>query len=99
MEHWIYIDREHSKNLAVGPYETLTAAEYAMENALLIDAFCEEDCLDAYLCDDKPQLSERNIVLVDLNDPHHTGVGEKEDTNPGSPLGTINIEYQEGSDV
>lgn len=97
MGFWIYIDRQYSRNLAVGPYFSRTVADHAMQNALLIDAFCEEDCLDAYISEETPKLSERNIVKVDLDDPDHTGLGKKEDTTPGSPLGIINVEYVEGS--
>lgn len=70
---WIRIEREHSKNAFVGPYKDEAQAEHAMNNALLIDGICEEDALDAYI--EIGQYSEEDdVFLIDLNNPHHTGV-------------------------
>lgn len=74
-EHWVYIEREHGPDLAVGPYPTAGAAEQAMNESLLIDGFAEEDALDIWTeagarHRGDPAFEE---VIVDLDDPNHTG--------------------------
>jgi len=71
-QHWIHIERQHSCDLAVGPYPSQDAAAKAMDS-LLVDGFCEEDALDCYADDQAPGDHEEQVI-VDLNDPHHTGV-------------------------
>lgn len=71
---WIRIERENSdQDLTVGPYPDEESAEKALEDSLLIDGFCEEDCLDAYVDTDQPTEDDEQVI-VDLGDPHHTGV-------------------------
>lgn len=71
---WVRIERENSANLMLGPYPDEAAAERAM-NSALVDGFCEEDALDCYVDSGAPG-EEDEQVIIDLNDPHHTGIDE-----------------------
>jgi hypothetical protein len=70
---YIHIQREDNDNLVLGPYRTLADAEHAAEHALLVDGICEEDALEVFANNDLPEEDEEHII-IDLNDPHHTGV-------------------------
>ena len=78
---WVYIQRDHSDtDLAVGPYPDQESATLAMNEALLITGFCEEDCLDCWISMDQPEEPEKHeIVVVDLDDPDHTGAPDPDD--------------------
>ncbi|MGF0118822.1 hypothetical protein ACQFYA_21215 [Promicromonospora sp. Marseille-Q5078] len=70
--HWIIVEREHSADLAVGPYPTADAAVVALDS-LLIDGFAEEDATDIIaLYEPGPPPEDTDVVLVNLDDPHHT---------------------------
>ena len=71
--HSIYIERQYSADLWVGPYPTTADAEHALAHARLIDGFCQEDCLDARVFDHAHVPANATVVLIDLNDPDHTG--------------------------
>lgn len=90
MSHWIYIEREDKTDLMVGPYPTIEAAAHAMNNALLVDALCEENCVDCYTTEEEPVLE--TVVHVNMDDPDHTGVGERDDD---AILTLLNIDYTE----
>lgn len=77
---WVLIDRQYASNpLAVGPYASHDAAEHAMTESALIDALCEEDCLDATLLDANSRDNrvdadeELEVCVIDQEDPDHTG--------------------------
>jgi len=70
-ERWIHIERQYSQDLVIGAYVTEAAADLAMDEALLIDGFCEEDGLDCYV-GGAPEPAEE-IVIIDPSDRHHTG--------------------------
>lgn len=48
---WVLIEREHSRDIAVGPFISEAEADGALvgrgPNGLLVDGLCEEDALDA----------------------------------------------------
>lgn len=71
---WIFIERERSADLAVGPYPTRVQAQTACEVSLLVDGLCEEDCLDIEVrwCASMPS-DPYEVVIVDLVNPHHSG--------------------------
>lgn len=71
---WVHIDRDHSNDLAVGPYPSKDAADHAVGYAGLIDGICAEDCLDLTVEDHAHPGYEQ--VVIDPTDPHHTGEGE-----------------------
>jgi hypothetical protein len=72
---WVQIERQDASDLAVGPYPNETAAELAMSDALLIDGFCEQNALDCFVTDIAPS-ADVEQVIIDLDDPHHTGQSE-----------------------
>lgn len=74
---WIYIQREHSNDLMIGPYETESTAVHAMEHSNLIEGLCQEDCLECFTTDDEP--TTKDVLTVDLEDPDHTGIGGDDD--------------------
>lgn len=75
--YWILIDREWNANLAVGPYPGEAAANHAMQHALLIDYYCEEDCLDATVEQgEPPEGFERDVI--DPGNHYDTGLGDPE---------------------
>lgn len=62
---YILIDREYSVDLAV-LYPSLAQAEEALEHSELIDSFCEEDCLDAWVHQESDAVSAmqcRELVI------------------------------------
>lgn len=69
---WIYIWRQYSNDLAVGPYPSEDVVNKAFQDSLLIDGFCEEDCLDTHLSTDEPDDTFER-VLIDPQDPDHFG--------------------------
>jgi|GEM_PF-6772841 len=71
-QHWIHIERQHGPSLAVGPYPSAAAAATALDS-VLVDGLCEEDALDCYSSPGSPGEGEEQVI-IDLNDPHHTGV-------------------------
>lgn len=52
------------KNLSV-QYPTYIEAEYALNNSLLIDSFCEESALDVYLHSDP--LPDSEVIISPQN--------------------------------
>ena len=72
--HWIYIQRQYGPDLFIGPYPSDAVAAHAMEDALLIDGFCEEDCLDCFVTTDSPT-ADLQVIFVDLSNPDHVGRG------------------------
>jgi len=72
-QHWVAITRFDHPDLAVGPYPSEQAAQRAMEDSLLVEGICEEDCDDAFLISGTPD-PDLEQVIVDLRDPHHSGV-------------------------
>lgn len=69
---WIFIERQYSADVVVGPYPNHAAADYAMIHALIIDGLCEEDCLDAYLVV-PPFADGVEQIFIDPANPHHAG--------------------------
>lgn len=67
---WVYIKRQYTADLAVGPYATKEIVDAAFESSLLIDGFCEEDCLDAWTADEQPDDAWER-VYIDPADPDH----------------------------
>lgn len=63
---YVLIDRQRHKDLAV-IYPSVELARKAITDHLLIDGFCEEDALDAYVPEKvtKEDLSDREVVIVD----------------------------------
>lgn len=49
---FIYIERQYGPDVQIGPYATEDDASTAMEESMLIDSLCTEDCLDCYLTTD-----------------------------------------------
>jgi len=76
---WVVVERERGPALAVGPYATERDAVHAMENALLIDGLCEEDCTDCYTApgDDLP--TGADIGRIDPDDVDHTAADVERD--------------------
>lgn len=72
-EHWIRIERQRGADLLVGPYLSEHEAEAALEESMLIDGFCEDDCLDAYLVHESDRAGSDEEVLIDRADPNHFG--------------------------
>ncbi len=70
---WILINRQYSADLLVGPYDDQPAAEHAMNNAPLIDGFCEDDCLDCTAVGINGIDPAWEVVRIDPDDPDHTG--------------------------
>ena len=75
---WIIIERDRDLPLLIGPYPDDAVAEQALEESVLIDGLCQENCLDAYTTNDEPTVltgrgHKAELMLVDLNDPDHTG--------------------------
>lgn len=66
---FVYIERDHSADLLVGPYPDGKAATKALDS-LLVDSFCEEDALDVYVTNEFTTTAEQ--VIPDLADPDHT---------------------------
>lgn len=85
MPAWVLIERQYGDPLLVGPYPDEEVAAYAMDHALLIDAFCEEDCVDCYTVTSPPDFPHEP-VLIDLSDPDHTGVGSDDHDGMGLRL-------------
>lgn len=78
---WIFVERDHEdpgpdEHIAFGPYLTEYSASVAMEDSILIQGQCEEDCVDCYLVATHPEESPEGaeIVLVDLDNPDHNGL-------------------------
>lgn len=77
---WVLIERDEAyvpegekTDLLVGPYPNEQMAVIAMNESLLIEGFVQENCLDCYvMCGYQNDFDE--VILVDLNDPDHTGV-------------------------
>lgn len=44
---WVFIERQHGPDVAVGPYASMQTAERALQDDPFIDALCEEDALGA----------------------------------------------------
>lgn len=71
---YVEIHRQYSDApLAVGPYPSKEIADSAFSSSLLIDSFCEEDCLDAYLVPAEELSDEVELNHIDPNDPNHHG--------------------------
>lgn len=71
---YVQIDRQYSTAvLAVGPYPSELAADAAFTSSLLIDSFCEEDCLDAGVTPAEGLADEVELNLIDPDDPNHHG--------------------------
>lgn len=74
--HYVYIEREYSTDLALGPYPTAEAAQRACNESMLVTGYVEEDSLECW-ADDDTVLREHGesfeLVEVDLNDPYDTG--------------------------
>ena len=73
--HRNVIEREHDHDLHVGPYPDEAAAVHALSHAPLIDAYCHEDCLDAYTVtvEANDWHDRRAAALIDPTNPDHTG--------------------------
>lgn len=69
---WILIERQYGDPLLIGPYPDEQVATHAMDHALLIDGFCEEDCLDCYTVTSPPSYAHE-CVVIDPGNPDHTG--------------------------
>ena len=72
---WVYIWRDDSPDLAVGPYATETIAGNAMQDSALIDSLCVENCIEC-LCDSTQPHEQQmacEIVYIDPEDPNHFG--------------------------
>ena len=69
---WVRIDRDHHLDALVGPYADQAQADRAMQDALLIDGLCQEDCLDAYTTQDQPT-DLHDVHVIDPTNPDHTG--------------------------
>lgn len=74
--HYVYIERQYSPDLALGPYPTAEAAQLACNESMLVTGYVEEDSLECW-ADDGATLAKFadsfQVVGVDLNDPHDTG--------------------------
>lgn len=66
---WICIDRQHHPDVAVGPYDEEYPALRDLEGGDVVDALCEQDCLDAYLT--RQPESDRVLLRPD-GTPHAT---------------------------
>lgn len=68
-DHWYMIERQYGPDLVVGPYVTAEEAESAMNDSVLADSFCEEDCTDAYTTTeaDRPR-DDVEIVYIDRDE-------------------------------
>ena len=63
---YIFIDRQYSQDLAV-VYPSVERARVALTEDMLIDGFCEDDCLDAFVPDmvTEDDLSYREVLIVE----------------------------------
>ncbi len=48
MTYYVEIERQYSAGLAIA-YLNQESAEHALVKSFLVDALCQEDCLDAYV--------------------------------------------------
>lgn len=68
---WVLLERDRHDDMAIGPYATEEAAAYAAQNALLVDGYCEEDCLEVYVTD-RPEHDD-DFCIIDPRNPQHVG--------------------------
>lgn len=73
---WIYVERERLPDLALGPFPNKEAAAHSMNESLLMDGIAEEDCIDSWVANDQPGDIGFTPVIIDLDDPDHTGVSK-----------------------
>lgn len=71
--HWVWLERDE-KDMYIGPYSTESDAVRAMEHALLIEGECQEDATDCATFYGSPDPAISDVVLIDPDDPDHTGV-------------------------
>ena len=71
---WVRIERLRTEgDLVIGPYPDEAAGLRALENALLIEGFCQEDAVDCFVSTAGPGTRVNDeAVLIDPNDPPHT---------------------------
>ena len=69
----VWIERMDGSTISFGPYPTEKSAIEAMENSLLIESECMTDATDCWVAGNAT--SEDIHVIIDISDPHHTGVG------------------------
>lgn len=61
---WVRIERQHSPaDVWIGPYPSIEAATQAMNGSLLIQALCEQDCLECFVEDTSQAMSDDPITL------------------------------------
>lgn len=53
-EHYIIVERQHGPDVMIA-YPDYETAEWALVMSSLVDAICEEDCLDAIVAADPPE--------------------------------------------
>lgn len=70
---WVVIERNDDPDTFVGPYPTQAAAERACEFATLVDELVVTGCSAAAVVAGIPPDGALE-VLVDLEDPTHTGI-------------------------
>lgn len=63
---YIFIDRQHSRDLAVR-YSSIERARMALTDHILIEDLCQEDALDAYVPETvtEEDLEKREIIVAD----------------------------------
>lgn len=70
MEWWIHITGELPDRI-YGPYPTQEVAIKAMQDSLLIEGECQEDCYDCWV-DQTGPYDQDLVTLVDLEDEYYT---------------------------
>lgn len=90
---WVYIERASEgtdPDMYVGPFLTSEDAALCMDESLLIEGELQppRGGLDCYVTIEQPDLARDEVVLINHNDPDHTG---KPDTRPddGAAIGIM----------
>lgn len=80
-EWWVWIEKESGDLIAIGPYDDEDVCNAAMQDSLLVDGLCQEDCVDCYSSKDwtpperqalEPEY-DVEVIIIDPNDPNHFG--------------------------
>jgi hypothetical protein len=61
MKAYIIIEKQYSQDLAI-EYPSVEDALWALENSLMIEGECQDDCLDCYTTDELPENVEHVIA-------------------------------------
>jgi len=69
---WVVIDRQWSPVLVIGPFATEADAQHSMNCSVLVDAICQDDCLDAYTLAGSDLPDGADVLIVDPTDNYHT---------------------------